>query len=101
MLGELECSALTEVGNILASSYIAAIGELTGLRLLTSPPSISIDMTAAILSTVTAAFGGLQAHALTIVTRFDGSFGPVEGYFLFIPEPGSLSIMLRALQTDA
>src|SRR5579883_3108659 len=46
---DLEFSALMEVGNILASSYLVAIGDMTGLNLLSSPPAIAIDMTAAIL----------------------------------------------------
>ena len=37
-LEEMECSALMEVGNILASSYLNAICELTGLNLRTVPP---------------------------------------------------------------
>lgn len=99
-LKELEFSALMEVGNILASSYLVAICDLTGLNLLSSPPAIALDMTAAILSTIASAFASLEDHALTIVTHIGEEFGSIEGFFIFIPEIGSLSTILRALQME-
>lgn len=98
--GEVELSAMMEVGNILASSYLVAICELTGINLYSSPPAIAVDMTAAILSTIAAAFASVQDHALTIVTQIGEELGALEGYFIYIPEPGSLSVMLRALQME-
>jgi len=40
-LSEMETSALAEVGNILASSYLAAIEETAGLVVSPSPPSLA------------------------------------------------------------
>ena len=100
MLGEMEISVMMEVGNILASSYLVAIGEMTGLNLLSSPPAIAIDYTAAILSTIATAFATLEDQALTIVTHIGEEAGTIEGFFIYIPEPGSLSIILRALKME-
>lgn len=99
-LEELDFSALTEVGNILASSYLVAIGEMTGLNLLSSPPAICRDMTAAILSEIAAAFSTVDDKALTITTHIGEEYGSVDGNFIYIPEPGSLKTMLHALQLD-
>jgi chemotaxis protein CheC len=99
-LDELDYSALTEVGNILASSYLMAIGEMTGLNLRASPPAITRDMTAAILSDIAAAFASVGDKALTITTHIGEEYGSVDGNFIYIPEPGSLNIMLHALQLD-
>lgn len=102
-LGEMECSALMEVGNILASSYLMALCELTQLRLLSSPPAIAVDMTAAILSSIASALASLeevQDHALTILTEMRVDGGLIEGFFIYVPEPGSLSVMLRALNME-
>ncbi|HLK59281.1 MAG TPA: chemotaxis protein CheC [Chthonomonadaceae bacterium] len=99
-LDEVACSALTEVGNILASSYLVAIGEMTELNLLSCPPALAYDMTSAILSEVAAAFASMEDQALTITTHIGEAFGAVDGFFLYIPEPGSLKIMLHALQLD-
>jgi chemotaxis protein CheC len=99
-LGEIERSALTEIGNIMASSYLIAICELTGLNLYSSPPALAVDMTAAILSTIAAAFASLDDQALTVTTRIREGLGKVDGFFIFVPESGSLSAILRALQME-
>lgn len=99
-LDEMACSALMEIGNILASSYLVALSDLTGLTLLSSPPAIALDMTAAILGAVAAAFASLDDQALTIVTHIGKEEAAVEGFFIYIPEPGSLSVMLRALNME-
>jgi chemotaxis protein CheC len=100
ILEEMECSALMEVGNILTSSYLTAISEMTGLTLLTAPPVIAVDMTAAILSAIATEFVSLENEALTITTHIGKSFGKIDGFFIYIPEPDSLSVLLRALQVD-
>ena len=99
-LGEMECSALREVCNIMVSSYLVAISDLTGLNLLSSPPVLAVDMAASILSTVDAATMYDDTGALTIITQIFGGANPVEGYFIYIPETGSFSKILRALQVE-
>lgn len=101
-LGEMECSVMMEAGNILASSHLMAICEMTGLNLMTCLPAIAYDMTAAILSSIAANLASVADQAVTIVTHImedDGAenFGMMEGYFIYIPETESLSIILRAL----
>ncbi len=93
----MAASAFMEIGNILASSFLTALCEMTGLDLRSSPPALAIDMTASILSAVAAVFADLEDDIVTIVTQIDEVFGIVEGYFIFVPEPGSLSVLLRAL----
>ena len=95
--GEMERSALMEVGNILASSYLTALCELTGLRLYICPPALALDMTAAILSTIAAEFAFLEDKAVTIVTQIREGDKVLDGYFIYIPETDSLSVLLRAL----
>jgi chemotaxis protein CheC len=95
--GEIECSALMEVGNILAASYLTAMCELTGLNLAICPPSLAIDMTAAILSTIAAEFDSGVDRAVTIVSHILEDNEVLEGYFIYIPEPDSLSVILHAL----
>jgi chemotaxis protein CheC len=99
-LGELECSVLMEVGNIVASSYLVALCELTQLQLFSSPPALAVDMTAAILDSIASTLAELGDQALTIMTRIGKAEGVIEGFFLFIPEPGSLNVILRALQIE-
>ena len=92
-LDELACSALMEVGNILASTYLVAIGSMTGLNLLSSPPALAVDMTAAILASLATAIAGDEDAAFTILTRVGDAGDCIEGFFLYMPEPGSLATL--------
>ena len=49
-LGEMECSAVKEVSNIITGSYLNAIATLTGLTIYPSVPDLAVDMAGAILS---------------------------------------------------
>src|SRR5215217_6683187 len=48
-LDELDRSAVMEVGNILSSAYMNALAEFLGMMLLPSPPTLTIDTSAAVL----------------------------------------------------
>jgi chemotaxis protein CheC len=97
---EMECSALTEIGNILVSAFLNATSEMTGLSLRPTPPGIAIDMKGAILESILAAANTRGDQALTITTCLSGASQPVEGIFLVIPEPDSLPILINALGMD-
>ncbi|NLW12006.1 MAG: chemotaxis protein CheC, partial [Clostridiaceae bacterium] len=56
-LSEMGRSALMEIGNILAGSYVNAIATMTNLNIELSTPQIAIDMVGAILSYPAALFG--------------------------------------------
>jgi len=47
---ELYKSALSELGHILGSHYVSAIGDLLGLRLMTEPPDMSVDTGSSLFS---------------------------------------------------
>lgn len=98
---EMECSALMEVGNILVSSFLNAIADLTGLSMPASPPGIAIDMSGAILSSIAAASPNLGDHALTVMTRLTDCEQPIEGAFVYIPEPTSLTAVFKSLGMDS
>jgi chemotaxis protein CheC len=101
VLEELECSALMEVGNVLISSFLNAISDLTALSLPSSPPGIAIDMTGAILASILTISPNIGDHALTIMTRLADTEYPVEGVFVFIPEPDSLAVLFQALGIES
>ena len=100
VLEEMECSALMEVGNILTSSYLTALSDLSGLSLIATPPGIAIDMAAALISTVASSFSPEEDSLLTIETIMDDGEYHLIGHFVFIPDPGSLSAILSALQME-
>lgn len=94
---EIELSALSEIGNILASSYITAISSLTGLNILPSVPDLAIDMAGAILSVPAIEFGKVGDTILYIETVFFEGNSKVTGNFYLIPEVESYDILLKAL----
>lgn len=95
--GELEQSALKEVGNILTGSYLNALANFTKLSLLPSIPAIAKDMLGSILSIVLAEIGQFSDYALLIETEFiDGEDG-INSQFFLVPEPDSLAIILESL----
>ncbi len=94
---EIADSALMEIGNILASTYLAAIGDMTGLSLLSSPPALAIDMTAAILASIAGTLEEDEERALTIVTGIGDPGGALSGFFLYVPDQASIGTLLSAL----
>jgi len=94
----VEISALEEIGNILISSYLSSLAELTGFCLKPSIPYLSIDMANAILSVPAVEFGKVADKVLFIESIFGGlDEKTVSGYFLLIPDMPSFSTILKSL----
>jgi chemotaxis protein CheC len=69
-LGELEQSAIKEAGNILSGAYMNALSDFMGLMLLPSPPSLAVDMSAAVLSTAYLQFGTDRDYVFCVESEF-------------------------------
>lgn len=93
---EMDLSALKEIGNIIASSYLTALSTLTNMTIQPSVPYIAVDMAAAILSVPAIQFGQYGDNALFIETEF-GDEKEMQGYFILMPEQDSYEKILRAL----
>ncbi len=94
---ELELSALNEIGNILAGSYLSSLADFTGLRMSPTVPSLAVDMAGAILSYGLLQFGTMGDDALLIETTFLEGQQEAEGHFFLIPDPESFEKLCRAL----
>jgi len=93
---EMDLSALKEIGNIIAASYLSALSTLTNLRIQPSVPYIAVDMAAAILSVPAIQFGQYGDNALFIETEF-GDDKEMQGYFILMPDQDSYGKILSAL----
>lgn len=93
---EMDLSAIKEVGNIIAGSYLSALSGLTNLTITPTVPFVAIDMAAAILSVPAIQFGMMGDSALLIKTEFSDELG-INGYFILMPEEDSYEKILRAL----
>jgi len=98
--GELEQSAIKEAGNILTGAYMNALSEFMGLMLLPSPPSLAVDMSAAVLTTAYLQFGGDKDMVFAVETQFffQGTDERLRGFFLLLPDVASLQTLLRAVR---
>ncbi len=93
---EMDLSALKEIGNIIAASYLSALSTMTNLRIQPSIPYIAVDMAAAILSVPAIQFGQYGDNALFIETEF-GDDVKMQGYFILMPEQESYGKILSSL----
>lgn len=86
---EIDYSMLTEIGNILTSSYLTALSQLMNYKINQSVPSLSVDMAGAILSVPAIEFGRVADRVLFIESTFKQSSNNSEdlsGFFMLIPE---------------
>ena len=97
---EMRDSALTEVGNIILSSFLNAINVLMGGTHSISVPGVAHDMMGAILQVIASIFGQTGEYALIVDTTL--KVGDIEknvsGKVVMLPDPGSLEILFRKLQ---
>lgn len=94
--GEMELSALKEIGNIIAGAYLSALSSLTNLVIVPSVPYIAVDMAASILSVPAIEFGQFGDHALLIQTEICADVA-INGYFILMPEQDSYEKILTSL----
>ena len=94
--GELELSALKEIGNIIAGSYLSALSSMTNLVIAPSIPYIAVDMAGSILSVPAIEFGLQGDNALLIQTEICAEVA-INGYFILMPEQGSYEKILTSL----
>ncbi|BBH20851.1 CheY-P phosphatase CheC [Paenibacillus baekrokdamisoli] len=94
---EMEYSALSEIGNILAGSYLSSLADFTQLSMSPTVPAIAIDMAGAILSYGLVQYGEMGDSALLIDTTFLEGREELEGHFFLIPDPESFEKIFSAL----
>ncbi len=99
-LSELEASAIKEAGNILSGAYMNALSDFLGMLLLPSPPTLVIDMSAAVIASAFAEFSADPDAILCVESEFmlTELHQTLRGFFLLLPDPASLQVMLRALR---
>jgi len=99
-LGDIEQSALREAGNILSAAYLNALSEFMGMILLPSPPSLAIDLSDAVMSStfVEMAQGSDYVFCVETEFRLKELNESLRGFFLLLPDLGSLTAILRAIR---
>lgn len=96
-MDEMSYSALQEVANIMAASYVNAIAELTGFAINISVPSMCVDMLGAILSVPAIHYANISDKMIFIEDKFSGKDLNAPNHILLIPDVESLNKIMTSL----
>jgi chemotaxis protein CheC len=99
-LGELERSALVEVGNIMISTFINALSNIADLQINLTVPAFAVDMQGAIMSVPMAEFGGQSNYIMTVGGDFICDEKKEPCRLLLSPDLRSLNLLMRKLGVD-
>ena len=94
---EMSYSALQEVANIMAASYVNAIADLTGFTINVSVPSMCVDMLGAILSVPAIHYANISDKMIFIEDKFHGKDLNAPNHILLIPDVDSLDKIMTSL----
>ncbi|GJG87694.1 CheY-P-specific phosphatase CheC [Gemmatimonadetes bacterium T265] len=97
-LGEMERSALREAGNILSGAYLNALSDFMGLVVLPSPPLLALDRASSVLTPSFLRLDTVAEYVFVVETEFviKDVADRLHGFFLLLPDPPSLGLILRA-----
>lgn len=96
-LGDMELSAVKEIGNILTSSYLGALSTVLDTQINKSVPYLSIDMAGSILSVPAIEFAKVADSAIFIESIFATDENDISGYFILVPDQESYNFIFRKL----
>ena len=96
-MNEMETSFISEVGNIMAASYVNAISQLTGMMIDISVPVMTVDMVGAILSVPAVEFAQVGNKVLFIDDGFVIGDGEIKSNMILVPEMQSLETLFTRL----
>ena len=89
----LSVSALAEAGNILASSFVAALSNLTKLNLIISTPSTAFDMAGAVLDPILGEIGREGDDVLFLEVHMEADNMKLMGKLFIIPDPSTIETL--------
>ncbi|MGN0596790.1 MAG: chemotaxis protein CheC [Ruminiclostridium sp.] len=100
-LDENDVSTLSEIGNIMASSYVGAIAQLAGIQINVEAPSFTADMLGAVMSVPAIEFGEVSDKLLFIDKSLKIDDVSVKSNMMLIPTVESLAKLLGKLGVEA
>lgn len=98
---ELGVSALGEIGNVLGTNYISALGTMTGLAIEPRPPQTVADMLGAVLSSAVIGVDETRDIALLLDSELATDGEECALSFLLIPSEGGVAELLDRLGVGA
>ena len=96
-MDEMAYSAIQEVANIMAASFVNAISEMTGLTINITVPSMCVDMLGAILSVPAIHYANISDKIVFIQDEFSSQDLHAPNHVLLIPDVESLGKIMTNL----
>ena len=96
-IDEMCYSAIQEMANIMAASYVNAIAEMTGLSINITVPSMCVDMLGAVLSVPAIHYANISDKIIFINNEFNGIDLHAPNHILLIPDVDSLEKIMTNL----
>ena len=97
VMDEMQQSALGEIGTILSSSYLNALGEMAGLNLISSTPRVMFNNGQAIFKTVFEPFHKESEFAIGMETKFIAVGEKSKAHLFFMLGKKGAEVLLDAL----
>jgi chemotaxis protein CheC len=94
---EMEYSALSELVNIVVTSYLNALSRMLDISLISSVPAITVDMFGAILSYAYMESEQYDDQVMIIKNEFLYDGAKVDSSLYFIPRPGVLASLFKII----
>lgn len=95
---DMETSAITEVGGIMASHFANALSNFLGFKIMPTAPAFSCDMAGAMLEFLTVDVGQRTEETILFSTTFHSSTKVIKGYIFLAPEVDSLNKIFSAIK---
>lgn len=98
IIGDLERSALKEIGIILTNAYLGALGSFIRMSFVPAVPELIVDMAGAIVDYILIELSCKSQFALLIDSVFSEPSTSIKGHFFIIPNPEGLQIILKTIK---
>lgn len=98
VLEEMEKSALEEIGNIIAASFVNTLAKIINKNVLIGVPKFACDMAGAIIDLILIELAEAAEYAVVFEIMFHDVSENVKGKFFLLPDPKSLDILLSVVE---
>lgn len=96
-IDDMGFSAIQEMSNIMAASFVNAISEMTGLVIDITPPSMTIDMLGAIMNVPAIYYSDISDKIILIKNEFSGVGQKAPAHIMLMPDVPSLEQIMTRL----
>ncbi|PLX26700.1 hypothetical protein C0583_06750 [Candidatus Parcubacteria bacterium] len=97
-LGDMEKSAIMEVGNIIVSAYANALGDFVESKVLLTPPELKEDLPGSVVGQIREKVKDIST-ALIFNTKMEEADKLFHSYFVLLPHPQSMEKIINKLLT--